>query len=77
MSENRFENTSPRIPLLGELSGQVHGEGLEDGADASNVFGGSYLLDHVETVGQLANHTLAKAILDYGSGKGLLYGAKN
>lgn len=77
MSEYSFENPSPRFTLLGELYRQVHEAGLEDGADASRVFGGGSLLDHIETVGRLANHTHAKSILDYGSGKGLLYKAEH
>ena len=73
MSGYSFDNPSPRFTLLSELYREVHEAGLVDGADASKVFGGGSLLDHIEIVGRLSNHTRAKSILDYGSGKGLLY----
>ena len=77
MSEYNSENPSPRFTLLGELYRQVHETGLEKGADAAQVFGGGSLLQHVSIVGKLARHTDAKSVLDYGSGKGLLYGEMN
>jgi hypothetical protein len=77
MSKYSFENPSPRFTLLGEIYRQVHETGLKGGANAAQVFGGGSLLPHISVVGKLARHTNAKSVLDYGSGKGLLYGEKN
>ena len=77
MSEYSFENPSPRFRLLGKLYQQVHESGLEKGADAYQVFGGGSLLQHISIVKKLARHADAKSVLDYGSGKGLLYGETN
>ena len=74
MSEYSSENPSPRFTLLGELYRQVHETGLEKGTDTAQVFGDGSLLQYVSIVGKLTRHTDAKSVLDYGSGKGLLYG---
>jgi hypothetical protein len=73
MSAFTRENPSPRFRLLGELYRQVHETGLDQGAGAAPVFAGGSLRDHLATVRRLAHHTGAKAVLDYGCGKGLLY----
>jgi len=77
MSDYSFENPSPRFVRLGELYRQVHEQGLEHGSDATQVFGGGSLLQHISIVESLARKTAAKSILDYGSGKGLLYKESN
>ncbi len=77
MSKYNSETPSPRFTLLGELYRQVHETGLQKGAEAAQVFGGGSLLRHISIVGKLARHTDAKSVLDYGSGKGLLYEEKN
>ena len=77
MSEYNSEKPSPRFTLLGELYRQVHETGLEKGTDAAQVFGGGSLLQHISIVEKLTRHTDAKSVLDYGSGKGLLYGETN
>jgi len=77
MSEYNSEKPSPRFTLLGELYRQVHETGLEKGTDAAQVFGGGSLLQHISIVEKLTRHTDAKSVLDYGSGKGLLYDETN
>ncbi len=77
MSEYSFENPSPRFTLLGDLYRQVHETSLGNGADAAQVFGGGSLLQHISIVKKLARKTDAKSLLDYGSGKGLLYKKMN
>jgi len=76
MSEYSVSNPSPRFKLLGELYRQIHERGIEGGVEGSKVFGGGSLLSHIEIVGKLAHQTGARTVLDYGSGKGLLYAQK-
>lgn len=77
MSQYTRENPSPRYRLLGELYRQVHQTGIEQGASGANVFAGGSLRDHLGIVRQLARHTGATSVLDYGAGKGLLYRERN
>ncbi len=77
MSEYSYDNPSPRFRQLGELYRQVHEQGLPDGVEAAPVFCGGSLLQHVGIVGELARHTNASSVLDYGSGKGMLYQEKD
>jgi hypothetical protein len=68
------ENPSPRFRMLEELYRQVHASGLPaEGISADRLFAGRNLLDHVPQVKALAMATGARSVLDYGSGKGLLY----
>ncbi|MBM3727390.1 MAG: class I SAM-dependent methyltransferase [Acidobacteria bacterium] len=77
MSEYTRENPSPRYKLLGELYRQVHQQGIASGASGAQVFAGGSLRDHLAVVRQLARHTDAASVLDYGAGKGLLYGERD
>jgi hypothetical protein len=76
MSEYSASNPSPRFKLLGELYRQVHEQGIQGGAEGPKVFGGGSLLSHIDIVAKLAKETGARTVLDYGSGKGLLYSQK-
>jgi hypothetical protein len=68
------ENPSPRFRMLEELYRRVHASGLPDeGISAEKLFAGRNLLDHVPRVKALVKATGARSVLDYGSGKGLLY----
>ena len=77
MTEYSRQNPSPRFELLGDLYRQVHETGLENVIEAKDVFNGGNLLNHIGIVGKLAQHSGAKSVLDYGSGKGMLYREKN
>ena len=68
------DNPSPRYQELERIYRQVHEAGLPgDGLEAGAVFTGKSLYDHIGRVRVLARNTGARTILDYGSGKGLLY----
>ena len=72
------ENPSPRYRELEQVYRQVHETGLpESGIEAADLFDGRSLFDHIPRVRTLARETGARTILDYGSGKGLLYGRRN
>lgn len=78
------ENPSPRYITLGKIYSEVHEEGGLQGDDAlvgdltpEDIFSGSSLYDHIPRVRELAAQTKARSILDYGSGKGVLYKQKD
>jgi hypothetical protein len=72
------ENPSPRYQELGRIYRDVHEQGLpEEGIAADQLFSGKSLWDHIPRVRKLIEATAARSILDYGSGKGMLYAARN
>jgi len=80
MSDYSYENPSPRFRMLGDLYREMHEKGTRDagaGKSGANTFPGGSLLQHIATVEKLARHTGARSILDYGSGKGVLYQQEN
>ena len=74
MKDYSFENPSPRFLELSKIYSTVHETGLKGQIVAEKVFDGASLLKHIPVVARLAKQTSAKSILDYGSGKGRLYG---
>ena len=74
MKDYSFENPSPRFLELSKIYRTVHETGLKGQIVAEKVFDGASLLKHIPVVAKLAKQTSAKSILDYGSGKGRLYG---
>jgi hypothetical protein len=70
------DNPSPRFKLLGDLYHQLHDSGHRGGRP-EQTFSGKSLLPHIGIVRELARHTNAHSILDYGSGKGALYSERN
>jgi hypothetical protein len=77
-TEYTRENPSPRFRTLEGIYRQVHGSGLpaEDIA-AEDLFAGRSLQDHLPSVKSLVEATGACTILDYGSGKGVLYAKRD
>src|SRR3712207_1870282 len=72
------DNPSERYVELGRIYRQVHESGLRERKHAAEqVFSGKSLYDHIPRVRALARRTGARTILDYGSGKGILYGQSN
>lgn len=72
------ENPSPRYRELEGIYRDVHREGLPlEGIAAGELFTGKSLRDHIPRVKRLVEATGARSILDYGSGKGMLYTARN
>jgi len=72
------ENPSPRYRQLESIYRDVHRDGLPlEGIAADQVFAGQSLRDHIPRVKRLVEATGARSILDYGSGKGMLYAARD
>ena len=68
------ENPSPRFHELTEQYEQMHREGFEGKNLApEQTFAGASLSGHVSRVGKMISTLDAKTVLDYGSGKGILY----
>jgi len=68
-------NPSPRYIELLELYKQLHEAGDKANArTAEQTYAGQSLLNHVQRIKGLIERTGASTILDYGSGKGMLYG---
>lgn len=71
------ENPSPRYREHIELYEKMHAEGApEQGDRAEDMFAGQSLTAHVGAIEQLTRGAEARTLLDYGCGKGRLYGAK-
>jgi hypothetical protein len=72
------ESPSPRYRELLALYRQMHLEGEPSlGPPASRTFSGRSLLPHASDIKQLIDGTGARTLLDYGSGKGQQYAARN
>jgi len=67
-------NPSPRYIELLELYKKLHEEGDKDNArTAEQTYAGHSLLNHVQRIKGLIERTGSNSMLDYGSGKGMLY----
>jgi hypothetical protein len=72
------ENPSPRFRELESIYRGVHEHGLPaEGIEADEAFTGKSLRDHIPRIKALIEATGARSILDYGSGKGLLYAKRD
>jgi hypothetical protein len=72
------ENPSPRYAELERVYRQIHETGLPDRSiAATDLFTGKSLYDHIPRVRDLARSTGARTVLDYGSGKGMLYAKRD
>ena len=72
------EHPSPRFRDLMQVYKEMHRSGLPDaGKAADHLFTGKALFNHIPQVRTLVKRYEARSILDYGSGKGLLYSKKN
>jgi hypothetical protein len=72
------ENPSPRYRTLLAIYARVHETGLAaQGLAAGDVFAGHSLHEHIPPVRALVSATGAGSILDYGSGKGAVYAARD
>lgn len=69
MAFNR-QNPSPRYRQLVDLYSNMH-------RDDPDIFAGRSLREHLPTIRNLIRVTGAKSLLDYGSGKGLLYAQRD
>ncbi len=68
------ENPSPRYRELMALYQRMHEEGIpEEGRRPEATFPGESLRPHLRRIKRLIQHTQARTLLDYGSGKGLQY----
>lgn len=72
------EAPSPRYTELLHQYNLVHTEGLADqDVDAENAFAGASLKKHLHLIRSLVRATGARTLLDYGSGKGAKYEARD
>ncbi len=77
-SDYSRQNPSPRYRDLLGLYQKMHAEGkTQSGAGPSEMYMGRSLLPHLDTIRGLIRKTGARSLLDYGSGKGALYKARN
>ncbi len=68
------DNPSPRYLQLGEMYASMHQDGRpETDHSAKKTFAGGSLAPHIDAIARLVAETGARSLLDYGSGKGLLY----
>jgi hypothetical protein len=71
-------NPSPRYRELTALYAQAHVGGLPDqNIKAENLFNGVSILPQLQKIKLLVSEFGAKTLLDYGSGKGIQYRARN
>src|SRR5690349_6616783 len=71
-------NPSPRYRELTSLYAQMHVGGQPDqNIKAQDLFNGASILPQLPKIKLLAGEFGAKTLLDYGSGKGLQYRARN
>ena len=71
-------NPSPRYRELTALYSQMHVGGLPDqNIKAQDLFAGGSIVPQLPKIKMLVVETGAKTLLDYGSGKGLQYRARN
>lgn len=72
------DNPSPRYRELTSLYAQMHVGGLPDqNIKAQDLFAGSSIVPQLPKIRMFVAETGAKTLLDYGSGKGLQYRARN
>lgn len=78
MSKYSSDNPSPQYWALGDMYRQMHEQGTRNASggtkSSADTFPGGSLLQHVETVKGLISDTGSESLLDYGCGKGVLYG---
>lgn len=78
VTEYSRENPSKRYRELLRLYQEMHAHGTtQSGAGSSEMYMGRSLLPHLDTIQALIQKTGARSLLDYGSGKGALYKARN
>ena len=71
-------NPSPRYRELTALYAKMHVGGLPDqNIEAKDLFAGASVLPQLSKIKMFVVETGAKTLLDYGSGKGLQYRARN
>jgi hypothetical protein len=68
---------SPRYRSLLQMYAELHRHGHGGNSTAAETFEGISLIPHVHTVRRLVAETGAQNLLDYGAGKGSLYGLRN
>lgn len=68
---------SPRYRSLLQMYAELHRHGHGGTSTAAETFEGISLIPHVHTVRRLVAETGAQNLLDYGAGKGSLYGLRN
>jgi hypothetical protein len=72
------ENPSPQFRELERIYASVHEEGLPDiGLESAQTFDGASLYAHIAEIRDLARGVGARTVVDYGSGKGAPYKARN
>ena len=67
------DNPSPRYRELTRLYAEMHANKGPSGSETEKVFNGFSMLPHAESVKRLIDHSKARTVLDYGSGKGQQY----
>jgi hypothetical protein len=78
MSAYSRGNPSPRYRELLSLYERMHREGnIEQAKSPDATFAGGSLRPHLPAIRALVRRTGAKSVLDYGSGKGILYKKRN